>query len=333
MQNRDLVVMGGSAGALPIVRRIIEGLPRDLAASVIVVLHRHPLAENHLVDSLRTVTPMTVVSPDDEPLNHGHIYVAPADVHLIVKAERIVAARGPRENQWRPSIDVLFRSAAVTYGTRVVGVLLTGELDDGTAGLTAIKVCGGVAVVQDPASAVYPTMPEVALTNVDVDHIVASDQIAPLLLRLVQEAAPPSVPIPDGLRAESKMAEEMPGLTTDSFAGDTHTELSCPDCGGPLWRMNRNGTTYRCLVGHAYRVDSLNMRTDQELERTVWAAIRQFEQRANIARTMAGQCRTRQQALRARIHDSRATESQEHADRLRQLQTQMRASNTAEVAD
>lgn len=201
MPHRDVVVVGASAGGVEALRELVHGLPADLPASVLVVRHVPPESQSALPRILARSGPLPAAHAlDGEELRPARIYVAPADFHMLVEDGRIRLVRGPRENLHRPAVDPLFRSAAAAYGRRVVGVVLTGALDDGTAGLATIKRCGGVAVVQDPADATFSSMPASALRNVRVDHSVPLAGIAPLLDRLVREPLPdvPAAPSSPG---------------------------------------------------------------------------------------------------------------------------------------
>jgi len=324
VENRNIVVLGGSAGSLSTFTQLVRDLGADFPAALLAVIHRHPTSGNWLASLLASLTSLPVLAPDDAPLELGHIYIAQPDRHLIVDEGRVRSMRGPRENQFRPAIDVLFRSAAVTYTSRVIGVLLSGELDDGTSGLHAIKRCGGVTLVQDPESTTYSTMLDVALTNVGADRVVNPHELLSVLRELIATPAPKVPPPPAQLIAEARIATGTQAITTDQFTAGPPTSLSCPECGGPLWERG-DGTEFRCLIGHAYALETLQRGSDAALDRTLWAAIRQFEQRANIARTMAHQSRGRDQKVRADLHESRAKEAEAHAQRLRELQARYRA--------
>lgn len=316
--NRNIVVIGGSAGAAESVGILLKELPRELPAAWFIALHLCPTSQAWLAGRFGRSTELRVETPDGEqPISGGHIYVVRPDRHLIVKEGRVIAARGPRENRWRPAIDVLFRSAAVAYGNRVIGVLLSGELDDGTAGLQAIKACGGIAVVQDPDDTLFPAMPETALSNLEVDYRVRLAGMATLLARLVNEPAGPPAPIPESLRREALIAEGRPDTVTPHEGQPT--DLSCPECSGPLWRSGPDGSRFRCLVGHAYQIDSLMQGADQEIDRTLWAAIRLFEQRANISHMMSERELNQGREKRAAMHSSHAKEARGHAQTLRDL--------------
>ncbi len=320
MPNRNIVVIGGSAGAYRALEVLVTSLPATLDAAVFIVLHVQPSDENWLAQRLSQLTPLQVRAPEDEPIANGTIYVATPDRHLMLGSARVYSTDGPRENLWRPAIDVLFRSAAVNHTSRVIGVLLSGELDDGTSGLQAIRACGGHTVVQNPKTAAYPTMPNVALANTVIDHCVDADELAPLIAELVTEPAAVAPSVPRELQLEVQMAEGTGGVSTVDVAQTSPSWLSCPECGGPLWQRGPDEQGFRCLVGHAYHLNTLAYAHDDQLDRTLWAAIRLFEQRANIAQQMSDQARSRGLERRADMHATRANESKRHAIRLRELQ-------------
>ena len=182
----DIIVIGGSAGSLEVLVEMVANLPRRLPAAVFIVVHVAPDGDSHLPSILSRSGPLPAKHANDgDTIEAGQIYVAPPDHHLIVEPDRVRLTRGPRENHHRPAIDPLFRSAAETFGARVIGVLLSGALDDGVAGLLEIKRAGGIVVVQDPRDALIPSMPRRALEQMQVDHVVAQGSLAPLLTRLI----------------------------------------------------------------------------------------------------------------------------------------------------
>lgn len=190
-------MIGASAGGVQALCQVVTGLPRDLPAAVFAVLHVPPHPVSALPAILHRCGPLPATHPEDgEAIHAGRVYVAPSDRHLLVGRGRVSVHRGPRENGYRPSLDVLFRSAARSHGRRVIGVVLTGNLDDGTAGLLAIKSHGGLAVVQDPAEADYSGMPESAIENVDVDYVVPLAEIPALLVDLVGRELPEGEEVP-----------------------------------------------------------------------------------------------------------------------------------------
>jgi two-component system, chemotaxis family, protein-glutamate methylesterase/glutaminase len=317
-QNK-LIVIGGSAGAYRTLETILRDMPTDLAAAICVVVHVQPSGTNWLSQRLANATRWPVSAPSDEALRAGHVYTATPDHHLLIKGDRVVATHGPRENMWRPAIDVLFRSAAVWHSTRVIGVLLSGELDDGTSGMQALRACGATTIVQEPATAEFPTMPRVALANTAVDYRAEASEIGSLIARLIDEPVGEFPAIPIALRQEVEMADESTALTTADIVPNGPTALSCPECGGPLWQPDPTSKSFRCLVGHAYHIGTLRSAIDDALDRTLWAAIRLFEQRAHIAQMMADDARRHKLSKRADVHAARAKEAKLHVTRLREL--------------
>lgn len=262
-----VIGVGGSAGAIRTLLEIAAGLPEDLAAAVLVVIHRPAHSRSALPGLLAKASgrPCSLARTGD-PLRHGTIYVAPPDFHMRVWDGTVTIDQGPRENRNRPAIDPLFRSLAATFGPSAVGVLLSGILDDGTAGLSEIKQAGGIVVIQDPADAVYPNMPEAAAREVDVDHSVAGREIGPLLGRIATQLA--------GAR------RVQGGATALTEVVDEHTDLSCPDCGGVL-RISSHARVPRfvCRVGHAFSAETLGAAQNEQVEQALWFALRALRER------------------------------------------------------
>jgi two-component system chemotaxis response regulator CheB len=257
---------------------------------------------------------------DGEPIQPGQIYVAPPDHHVLLRTGHVHLSRGPRENGHRPAIDPLFRSAAREYATRVVGVVLSGTLDDGTGGLLAIKSRGGIAVVQDPADALYPGMPGNALQHVEVDHVLPAAAMGELLVRLIADSAEaPADPAPTGMRVEV----EMEGFSLEAFEGHhpgRPSGFSCPDCHGVLWAIRDGGLErYRCRVGHAWSPESLLTQQSEALEAALWIALRSLEERAALARRLAEPARRRGHRITASRFEEQATEAQQAARLVRDL--------------
>lgn len=320
MPTRDIIVIGGSAGALPALLTLVAGLPPELKARVFVVLHRSAHESDTLGTLLARHTKLSVRAPKDgQPLENGTICVAPPDRHLIVKDDHIRITTGPRENQWRPSIDVLFRSAAVAFGPRVSAVLLSGALDDGSAGVAAIKRCGGLVIVQDPAEAIVREMPESAIRNTRVDHVVPAQQIASLIERVAGEVAPAAQPVPAELILEAQIAESGSTSVEVQNRLGRLTPYTCTDCGGPLWEQHEGGLRYRCLTGHALSARALEKGLDENLDVALWAAVRQFEQRANLQLAMAQDEERKGRSRSASSQRDRAREARVHADTLRRV--------------
>ena len=270
--GQDIIVIGASAGGVEALSMLVAGLPTGLPAAVFVVLH---IGNNPsiLPEILTKAGPLPAIHPSGgELIVSGKIFVAPPDRHLLIEANHIRLSRGPKENRARPAVNPLFRSASAAYGPRVTGVILTGALDDGTAGLAEIKRRGGIAVVQDPKTAYCSSMPQNALMHVDVDHIVPLDEIPILLSTLVATARP--------AEGRKPMQDE---LLERRFSGFT-----CPECRGPIWEQ-RQGTIieYRCRVGHAYSPLAMAQEHEEAVERTLWSTLVALEEAADIAERMA----------------------------------------------
>ena len=291
MPIRDIVVVGASAGGVEALQRLVRALPKDFPAAVFVVLHLWPRASSALPMILSRAGRLPAVHPvDNAPVEPGRIYVAPQDVHMLLEGGRIRLVRGPRENRHRPAVDPLFRSAALSYGPRVIGVILTGSLDDGTAGLYAIKRAGGVAVVQDPSDAPYAGMPTHAIQNVPVDHIVPLAEIPRLLVQLVGTSVPPDKSQGNGeeVKREVEYAEgSRDAMNSDDQPGEP-AEFACPECHGALWEIKEGKILrFRCRVGHAYSAESLSSEMNDTTENALWVALRALEELASLHRKLA----------------------------------------------
>lgn len=286
MAALNVIVIGTSAGGLEALKVIVAALPRDLPAAVLIVMHTSPQGPNLLGHILGNASQMPVAtSADGELIEHGKVYLAPLDHHLLVKQGHISLSRGPKENRSRPAIDPLFRTAAAVYGPRAVGVILTGMLDDGTAGLAALKGRGGMAVVQDPSDALYPSMPESALRHVAADYVLPIDEIAPCLVRLVAEQQTPEVasPLSRLLEIETRFVEMETMTMQDMEVIGSHAGVSCPECHGPIWKIDDGKIhRYRCHVGHAYSAQTMQVGQIEAQETHLWQALRLMKERVTL---------------------------------------------------
>jgi two-component system chemotaxis response regulator CheB len=321
MSGHDLIVLGGSAGALEPLRTLLSALPRSLPASICVVLHIPATRETCLPEILPRATALDVrLAEDGAGLDHGRVLIAAPDHHLIVHKGKARLSRGPRENYWRPAIDVLFRTAAVAYGTRVIGVLLSGALDDGTAGLQAIRRCGGKAFAQSPQEAAYPEMPDNARHHVEDVHTLTVREIGVELTRLASEPPPSPVEIPADLRREARVADDMTAKVSESvYQEGEPSSATCPECNGPLSISHEGPVRFRCRVGHAFGPLSLLNATRQQIEVSLWSAIRLLQQRATLDRSSARREHEKGRTIGAAQYDERAAESDSHATLLREL--------------
>lgn len=343
MTGHDIIVVGTSAGGVGALTELVKDLPLDLPAAIFVVLHVPSYATSVLPNILNRCGLLKASHPSDgEEIQHGRIYVAPPDYHLLVKQGHIHLARGPRENGHRPAIDPLFRTAARFYGRRTVGVILSGNLDDGTAGLIAVKMQGGVAVVQDPNEALFSGMPRSAIENVEVDHILPLSAIAPKLVRLAQEPVVAAAePVTGEMEIETDIAElDMAALQKAERPG-TPSGFACPECGGALWELREGELIrFRCRTGHAFSAQALLAEQSENLETALWTGLRALEEKAALARRMFAGARSRNQPRSAARFEQQARESQQNAAIIRQLllkgdsaipQAESGEQNTAEV--
>jgi two-component system, chemotaxis family, protein-glutamate methylesterase/glutaminase len=299
MLGHDIIVIGTSAGGLKALGTILGALPANLNAVLFIVQHLAADKPSILPQILSDLSSLPASHPTDgEPIQSGRIYVAPPDYHLLVNQGAMRVVRGPQENRFRPAIDVLFRSAAHAYGPRVVGVVLTGYLDDGTVGLQAIKKRGGVALVQDPEEAEYPSMAKSALRYVKVDHCLPLAKMSDLLVQLSKEpaAAEEDYPVTEEIEIESRIAEQQ--MNTQEFlehveALGTRTTYTCPECNGSIWQIGQEyPLRFRCHTGHSFTGSVLLSEQAQNLENALWSAVRAMEEKVTFSRQMAAQMET-----------------------------------------
>jgi len=314
---RDIAVIGGSAGSLDVLSTIARGLPGDLPATLFVVMHTSPQGESLLPELLSRRSALPAVHAiDGEPIVPGRIYVAPPDHHLLVYPHHVRVTRGPKENRHRPAVDPLFRSAARAYGKRVIGVVVSGGLDDGTAGLGAVKQAGGLALVQDPEEAVARGMPSHAIKHVAVDRIVRAHEIAPAIVaEALAPVSPELPPVP--------IAPDQPGPEPGEPSGE-RSVYSCPDCGGVLVESREGGLhRFRCNVGHALSPESLLEGQQSTLEYALWEALRVLGERAVLLRRLGA--RTRGSPATSAHFDDQAADAERRAGLVRQALMDMTA--------
>jgi two-component system chemotaxis response regulator CheB len=319
--TRDIVTLGASAGGIETLRRLVSGLPDSYPGAIFVVVHIGPESRSEIPAILSRAGPLPAVRAEHGmPIRHGVIHIAPPDEHLLVEPGRLAVVHGPVENRHRPAIDPLFRSAAWAYGPRVVGVVLSGSLDDGTAGLWAIKSCGGTTIVQEPSEALYPDMPNNALMHNRVDHRLLLNDIAPLLAQFAREPLRPArgPSPPASIKDEIEFARVNRG--TDAMARLGHlSAFTCPTCRGALWEIDEGGhLRYRCHTGHAFSQASLLLDQGTAAEESLYIALRTVEEKAMSLRRLADRMTGRSAALRA-DYESRASEMESTADVLRGL--------------
>lgn len=306
MAKHDIVVIGASTGGIEALQEIAQGLPSDYPGTIFVVLHTGPSSILHEILSRAGNLPATNAE-HNAPYQPGHIYVAPPNRHLLLNDGVMQLDAGPRENGSRPSIDPLFRSAARSYRNRVVGVILTGTLDDGSAGLFAIKARGGMAVVQDPAEAAAPDMPLNALRNIEADYCVRVADIAPLLTKLASEEIERREQ-PSGPMKEDQQLIDSPGLRKSPPPNDTQISLVCPECGGALYEQHEGDVArFVCHIGHSFSPESLSEAHKEALERALWTAVRTLNERVIMHRQFLRRERNAgEEALFRRFEESAA---------------------------
>ncbi|MBI2735125.1 MAG: chemotaxis protein CheB [Rhodospirillales bacterium] len=317
--TRDILVIGGSSGGLDALRTLVRGLEPGLPASVFVVLHLG--SSSQLAQILDKSGPLPAMpATSGEHFEHGRIYVAVPGFHLLLHDSHILLRRGPRENLSRPAIDVLFRSAAASFGSRVVGVVLSGALSDGTAGLRAIKRCGGLAVVQDPVDALVSGMPRSALRHVEADHVCRIKDMPRLLTRLVREPAGPTPDIPLDVRIEAAIAaQELLDMRADDMLG-TPSRFTCPECHGALWEIDDGSMLrFRCHVGHAFSADTVLVSQDEEIDRLLGTLLRSHQERAALTNRMAKHERANEHHALADHLESRARDYEHDVKIMRKL--------------
>lgn len=284
MAKKDIVVIGASAGGMGAIEALVRGLPADLPAAVFVVWHLAPGVKSVLPQLLNRAGGLPAMNPKDgDPIKPGHIYVAPNDHHMLLEKGYIRVTKGPKENRFRPAVDPLFRSAAYIYGSRAIGVVLSGALDDGTAGLWAIKLRGGTAVVQDPADAMHRSMPINALDNVDVDYKLPVADMGPLLARLAREEAAPETLLPaeerEKMEAEIKIAREADSRIEDILRFGELSPFTCPECHGVLATFrDGNIIRFRCHTGHGVSASTLLEAGTEQVEMRLMDALRALDE-------------------------------------------------------
>lgn len=311
-----IIVVGASAGGMQASAQLTAQFPKDFPAAVFIVNHMG--ADNNgevLAKALNESGGLTCEQAHNEqPFQSGHIYLAPPDQHMLLVDGKILVTKGARENRYRPAIDPLFRSAAVAYGNRVIGIILTGYLDDGTSGMMAIKRCGGVCIVQDPLDAAYPDMPQSVIANVGADYCLPVAEMGMLLSDLVRRKLPSRKQPPKDIVIEAEIAQRVLSDLPAVEAIGQQVPFNCPDCGGVLWQIEGDFLRYRCHTGHAFTSAVLLAQQTAKIEETLWVALRMFEERQNLIATMGQSHGNSSSSVSQRVQDS-----QVHIDRIRAM--------------
>jgi two-component system chemotaxis response regulator CheB len=328
---RDIVVIGASAGGVTALLELVERLPADFPAAVCVVLHIPAYATSELPYLLSKAGPLPAHHPlDGEVLQPGTIYVAPPDHHLLVEGDRVLVRHGPKENRFRPSVDALFRSAAYMHGPRVIGVVLTGYLDDGTSGLWTVQRLGGVTVVQDPREAYVPDMPTNALAYVAPDYVVPLAGLAPLLIELTARLAPAPPPPPAELariRIEVDTAKGANAYELHLLEQGEPVPFVCPECYGPLVQLVEGPVRrFRCRTGHGFTLAALLAGVREAVETHLYNALHSLEEAQLLLLHLGEQESVAGQTTLAEVLQAQATQAGEQARQLQQVLTLSTAS-------
>lgn len=316
--GHPVFVIGTSAGGLEALRRLVTVLPANFPAPILIVQHMESSTTGQVVvQVLSKAGAMPCKEAEDgEPIRPGHIYVAAPDHHMLISKGRLMISKGARENRWRPAIDPLFRSAAVAFGPRVMGVILTGNLNDGTAGMEAVRRCGGTCMVQDPNDALYPEMPQSVLKNMKVDQCLSIVAMGPALMKLADGPIPKALPIPKDIAMEAKIAERVASDVTALNVLGHQVPFNCPNCGGVLWQMKKGDLIrYRCHTGHSYSSAALEADQEMKIEETMWVSLRMLEERRNLLNTLADP----KSPGYSKTAGERARESEVHIQRIRAI--------------
>jgi two-component system chemotaxis response regulator CheB len=329
LEHRDIVVIGASAGGLEAISQILREMPHDVDAAILIVLHTANRAGSFLPQIFERASRLPVRHPaDGDSIERGRVYIAPPGFHMIVERDVVRVVQGPRENLNRPAVDPLFRSAAAAYGPRVIGVILTGMMDDGTAGLMVVSASGGKAIIQDPQSALFSGMPKSALKHVPDAQVAPLEEIPTLLLQLIGSRLPARAKRPSNApfepSKETRIAElDMSEISSEERLGQP-SPFACPDCGGVLWEIEQNGfLRFRCRVGHALTAKYLAVEQRHAIDTALWEALRALEESASLYRRMAGRATQSRHLLPARQFEGRAENTEANAKILRDFLLQV----------
>jgi two-component system chemotaxis response regulator CheB len=316
-------VIGGSAGALGALKPLVRDLDPHLPVAIFVAIHTGAGSPAMTADLLSHYTGWTcVLAVDGDPIRAGRVVLARPDHHLLLQPGRISTPRGPKENGFRPAVDPLFRTAAIAYGEQVIGVILSGGLDDGAHGLTLVKQRGGITIVQDPGEALAPSMPMSAIRAARPHHVLPVARMAPVLTRLTTERVLPGASTMSHEkrkeRTENDPAERGDKALANGSLNGPASGFTCPDCGGALWEFDEDEILrYRCHVGHAFNGRSLVNRSDEVLETALWTALRTLEETAALRRRMADKASLGRLTELAASYQKSSEELEQRADVIR----------------
>jgi two-component system chemotaxis response regulator CheB len=316
------LVIGGSAGGLTALITLVESFKLSWNIPVFVVLHlSQQSVGNYIATRLSAHTPYNCkLAEDNEPVKKNHIYIAPPNRHLLIDNGTVILGSGPEENRWRPSIDVLFRSAATQKHLHVIGIILSGLLDDGTSGMTAIKKSGGTCIVQNPEEAEYPDMPRSALNAVRTSHCVKLSAMPGIIDKTLRSPKRPKKRIPPEVLVESAISKNVSTGYKDLKKISTQTVYNCPDCGGGLWEIKEGKLSrYRCHIGHVYSEQDLLLKQNETTETTLWVALRLMEERKTLMTKMLDEQKNRGLLKTMHVYEKKITDLSTHIIQMKEL--------------
>jgi len=317
-----VVVIGTSAGGFFALAELISQLKTEMDAAFFVVMHlsNHGV-RGYLVNQMQEYTKLVCREVEEATeIKRGTIYFAQPNKHLVIKEKKVIHGSGPRENRWRPSIDVLFRSAAAAFDGHTIGIILTGMLDDGTAGMSAIKRCGGTSIVQDPNEAEYPDMPLSVMNETKVDYCVPLAQIGSVISDIILSKDVVNTLIPPDIIKEVSISEGGAASIGELQQIGESTVISCPDCGGVLFEMtNDRPTRYKCHTGHTYSLNNLLIKKNKNMEASLWVALRIVEERKYLLQQLADKNIKRGFHLTASDYSKRNEELEGHINNLKKI--------------
>ena len=317
-----IITIGASAGGLNAINEVVAQLPANLNAAVLIVIHLSKAAIGDLLlERIRKNSKLPCqIGRQGDAIIPGQVYIAAPDTHLLIKDDKVIVGHGPPENRFRPSIDVLFRSAAANAGERAIGIVLTGLLNDGTAGMMAIKQSGGYCIVQDPNEAEYPAMPLSVLENMEADYCVSLKSMGSIIEKITQEPIAEGAVPPQQVMIESRLSEMAATEVKEVSRLGKKTLLACPDCGGGLWVV-KNGWIkhYRCHIGHSYSEQDLDVKQSEKIESTMWVAVRMMEERKLLINRLTKENNDRGLRQLSRTYEEQGRQLEEHITRLKEL--------------
>jgi two-component system chemotaxis response regulator CheB len=330
-----LVVIGTSAGGYAALDELVTQLNPELNIAYCIVVH---LSNNDvrttLAKRLQRLTKLhCIIAKPELPLKKGTIYIAQPGRHLLIKENKLIIGHGPEENNYRPSINVLFRSAAVSFRNRTIGIILTGLMTDGVAGMESIKLCGGTLIVQDPKDSEFPDLPLATLEKMEVDYTIPLEQMGSTITTVVKNRVKKKSAVPPHILAESKRSEKMAVAIEGMDELGKQSPYSCPDCGGVLWERKEDkhalSSSYRCHTGHVYTETELLLKQAKEAESAIWIAIRIMEERKHLLLKIAGNYKKKKMTEMFKLYERKAADIKTHVDKMKMLLTTIEDSDVA----